>query len=449
MTADPQAKRRSGFAWRWLALAALALLAVVVAEWGFDRNERHAALDPAELRLGYGPRSFIQAVAEADLGVAGWRERLAHDPDDWLYMEGLARALLARHRLAASPDDLAEADRLLDRALAGVPWPAGPVLSRAAVSLAVHDLGGAEAALARFDASVVPPSEAEQLGARSIRCEIAFQRGQLAEAERLCSGGDDPGLRLRRANIAAKRGDMGEAAREVEALLRRPGLPPAALAQLALQRASIALAEGDWDASGRWARAADRIFPGYWLGEAFVAQQAALEGRNGEARRRFAALARRTGNPDVMDALAALAQADGDRAEAREWVAKAAAVWDWRMRLLPAAYATHFSEHTLAYGDPETALDLARSEFRRRPYSTPAVNYARALLRTGNAAEALAVLRETASRGWRIAAMKLEEANALRALRLQDQARFARQQAYLLNPNIEDPRQALVFFDQD
>ena len=45
--------------------------------------------------------------------------------------------------------------------------------------------------------------------------------------------------------------------------------------------------------------------------------------------------------------------------------------------------------------------------------------------------------------------MKIEEYQALVALRRLDQARIARQQAYALNPNIEDPRQRLVFFDQD
>lgn len=434
---------------RLAVAAALAVVAVIaaghLADRGVSTDER---LEPA-LRPGFGPRTYSEALAAAERGVDGARARLERDSGDWLYMEGLAGALMARHRLAARPDDLAEADRLLDWALASVPWPAGPALSRAAVSLAVHDLGAADAALARFDASAVPPSEAEQLDARSIRCEIAFQRGRLAEAERLCGGSDDPGLRQRLANIAAKRGDTDKAARAIEALMRRPGLPPLTLAQLALQRASVALAEGDWEASGRWARAAERVFPGYWLSEAFVAQQYALEGNNPESRRRFAALVGRTRNPEMMGALAALAEADGEEGEAREWIVEGAGVWVGRVNFLPLAYSTHHAEFVLAHGSPTVALHLARNDYARRPFSTPAVNYARALLANGRAAEALAVLRATGSRDFRTAAMKLEEHHALMALRRPDQARIARQQAYALNPKIEDPRQRFVFFDQD
>jgi hypothetical protein len=315
--------------------------------------------------------------------------------------------------------------------------------------LTAHDFETAESALERLEASAVPPSQLDQLEARSIRCEIAFQRGRVAEAEALCGDSDDLGMRLRQANMAAKRGETETAAATIETLMRRPGLPPSTLAQLALQRASVALAEGDWQASGRWVRAADRIFPGYWLSEAFVAQQEALEGRDFESRRDMAALAGHTGNPDVMDALAMLAARDGDQRDAREWIARAGAAWEGRMALEPMAYHTHFAEYTFAYGQPDAALAMAREDYARRPVSTPAVNYARALLRNGQAEQALGVLRETERRGFRTAAMKIEEYRALVALHRMDQARIARQQAYALNPKIEDPRQQLIFFDQD
>src|SRR4029078_13317391 len=110
---------------------------------------------------------------------------------------------------------------------------------------------------------------------------------------------------------------------------------------MARDRAWVALAQGDWQASGQWARAADRVFPGYWLSEAHLAQQAAIEGDRAGAQSRYAALAARTGNPDVLDALARLAAADGRTAEASEWAAKTGGAWDERNGLPPGAYATH------------------------------------------------------------------------------------------------------------
>lgn len=451
MSAAAGSARRGLTVWSLLATAALAAGAVIALDRVVDlRGDSQAvALDPAELRPGFGPRNHAEALARADQGVATMRSRLERHPGDWLHMEGVARALVARYRLTGSYADLDEADKLLDRAIAVPPWPAGPALSRAAVALTLHKLDAAEAGLKRFDAFVVPAAAEEQLEARSIRCEIAFQRGQLDAARELCGGGDSLGLRLRQANMAAKSGDTAEAARIVEALLRQPRQSPSTLAVLAMQRASIALARGDWPAAGRWSRFAEKVFPGYWLSEAFVAQQYALEGNIAEARRRFADIARRTGNPDVLDALAALAEAEGDHAEARAWVARAGRVWDERKNLLPLATATHYAEYALAYGEPTRALALTREDYERRPFSTPTANYARALIHNGQPEAALAVLRKAFAQGWNTAPMRLEESLALRALGRQADAEKALRDARALNPRITERGQDFVFFDQD
>jgi hypothetical protein len=452
MNAGTAPARRRLPAWSLLVAAALASGSVIVLDRLFDSpavESEAVPLDPAELRPGFGAKTHREAVNRADQGVIAMRYRLDKHPGDWLHMEGVARALVARYRLTGSYADLAEADRLLDQAISLAPWPAGPALSRASVALTLHKLQAAEAGLARFDAFVVPAAAEEQNEARSIRCEIAFQRGHIRTAAELCGKDQKLGMRLRQANIAAKRGDTADAARIVESLLRKPGMSPSTLAMLALQRASIALARGDWVASGRWSRAADRIFPGYWLSEAFVAQQYALEGKRDEAYRRFAGIARRTRNPDVMDALAKLAEVQGRPDVASAWAAQAGVVWDERMRLLPLATATHYAEYVLAHGDSQAALDLARAEYLRRPFSTPIANYARALLHNGQPAGALDVLRSGFARGWQTAAMRLEESQALRALGRGNEADRALRTARALNPHIADPRQQLVFFDQD
>lgn len=452
MTGGALAGRARPRTYHWFVVALLAVLAVAAVDYWRDRpvDVPAADLDPAALRPGPGPRTFTEALASADHAVEGARQRLAASPDEWLRMEVLARALTARYRLTADAADLAEADRLLDRAIASAPWPAGPALSRAAVSLAVHDLDAAETALARFDASVVPPPAEEQAEARSVRCEIAFQHGRVEDARRLCAPGGDLATALRGANIAAKTGETGQAALAVEALLRRPGLPPATLATLALQRASLALAEGDWEASGRWARAAaERVFPGYWLSEAYVAQQYALEGNRAEARRRYAGLAERTGDADVLDALAVLAQADGRTEEARGWAARAGAAWRERSGLLPLAYAGHQAEHLLLHGAPRAALALTARDYRRRPHPATTVHYALALQRNGQPGRALAVVRGGEAQGFLTADMKLAEATALGALGRAAEGGQVLAEARRLNPRIDSFRQQFVTFAQN
>jgi len=453
MTAAAAAARPDLRVLRYLVIAALAVLAVAAADYWRGSHapvsEAGAPLTPDELRPGTGPRTFADALANAEREVAGARIALAHNPGEWLRMEQGARALLARYRLTGRAADLAEADAMLESALGLAPWPAGPALSGAASALAVHDLAAAERSLERFDASGAPPTLAEQLDAQSLRCEIAYQRGNLPQARRLCGEGDDLALALRRANLAARSGDTGEAARLIEDLLRRPGLSPQTLAMLSLQRASVALAAGDWQASGRWARAAERVFPGYWLSEAYVAQQYALEGDRAEARRRYAALAERTGDPAVFDALARLAAADGRSEEARGWAERAGEAWRARSRLLPLAYASHYSEHLLLYGDPRAALEPAATDYRRRPHPTTIVHYALALWRTGAPERALEVVRKGEAAGFLTADMKLAEAVSLGALGRAAEAGDALAAARRLNPRIDSFSQQFVAFAQD
>lgn len=453
MTAAAPAARPDWRVWHWLAAAALAAGAVIATDhWHDSRDgaeEAQPPLDPAELRAGPGPRTFAEALANAEREVAGARAQLDAHPGEWLRMEHLARALLARHRLTGEAAHLAEADRILDRAMEIAPWPSGPALSRAAVSLAAHDLAAAERALDRFEASAVPAPDAEQIDARSMRCEIAYQRGRLAEARALCGENGDDSLALRRANLAAKTGDNAQAVRLVEDFLRRPGHSPQTLATLALQRASVALAEGDWQESGRWVRAADSVFPGYWLSEAYVAQQYALEGNRQEARRRYLDLAQRTGNPDVVDALARLDVADGRAEQARGWAEQAGAAWEARSRLLPLAYASHHSEHLLLHGDRRRALELAATDYRRRPHPSAIVHYAYALWRNGNPERALAVIRAGEANGFLTADMKLAEVLALGALGRASEAGEAMAQARRLNPRIDSFRQQFVAFGRD
>jgi len=453
MTAAAPAARSDLRAWHWLAAAVLVVGAVIAADYWRDSRgsavEPHVPLDPAELRAGFGPRTFAEAMADTEREIAGARASLNAHPGEWLRMEQTARALFARHRLTGSAADLAEADRILDRAMEIAPWPAGPVLSRAAVSLAAHDLAGAERALDRFDASAIPGSPAEQLEERSMRCEIAYQRGRLAEARRLCEESGELSIALRRATLAAKSGDTAKAARLVEDLLHQPGHSPQTLATLALQRASIALAEGDWQASGRWARVAERAFPGYWLSDAYVAQQYALEGNRGEARHRYRELAERTGNPDVLDALARLAAADGRAEEARLWATRAGAAWRERSRLAPLAYAAHHAEHLLLHGDRREALDLAAADYRRRSHPATIVHYAYALWQGGEPERALIVVRAGESKGFLTADMKLAEAVALGALGRASEAGRAMTEARRLNPRIDSFRQQFVAFGAD
>ncbi len=440
---------------RVLALAGVALIAAVtIAGLEHFRNTAPGLpevppLDPGGLAPGYGPSSYPQALAAADSAIAGKRALLALAPGEWLRREGLGRAVLARGRLTANAQDLLAANRLLAQALAAAPWPAGPVLSRAGAAVMVHDLLTAEQALDRFDASLARPSALEAQEALGMRCEIAFERGDLRRARSLCGDGGGLGLALRRANIALAAGDAASAAGIVENALERPGHSPAQLSALMLQRAAIALATGDWTASGRWSRAADRTFPGHWLAEAMVAQQFALEGRVEEAETAYRAIAERTDNPDVWSALVGIASQRGDGAARRAYLARAGAAWERRIALLPDTYAGHYAEHLAQADETERALAISAGDYARRPYLPVITGHAIVLDRAGRHGDVLAVVERGEAAGFRSAMLLMLKSNALASLNRTREAEQARRDARALNPNIEHPNQAFVFFRQD
>jgi tetratricopeptide (TPR) repeat protein len=435
----------------WALAGALVLAGVAAAEYfnGRPGAVELAPIEPDTIVAGYGPATFAEALAQADANVSAKRYLLQGEPHSWLWMEGLARALLSRARLTADASDLKAANDLLDDAVAGADWPSGPMLSRAGAALIVHDLAGVDAALARFDAGVVPSSPLETAEAQGMRCEVAFERGDLAGAVRLCTTNGTLGIDLRRANLALASGDPAIAAGIVESALRQPLQTPYQLCALMLQRTAIALATGDWQAAGKWARAADRRFPGYWLAEAFVAQSMALEGDVAGAEAAYRKIAERTGNPDVYGALVVLAEERSDSAAVQRYLAEARKGWDTRVALLPDTYASHFAEHLALSGEIDRALKVAGGDYQRRPYLQPMTDFS-FVLDMANRPERIVEIVEHGERaGFRSASLLLAKADALKALGRPDEAAKSRKEALVINSRVEHPRQAFVHFRQD
>ena len=439
--------------WAWLLVLAVVLTMVVgVISDRFHRAAPPNMVDPAKLRPGYGPKSYAAAVESAESHLVGVRLGYDHAPGEWLRGEVLARALIAHWRLAGDYRDLAEADRLLDQGLAQAPQPSGPALERAVLSVLVHRLDQAETALDRVGRSAMPDS-VDTADATALRGDIALQRGQLAQAsqdfERALKIDHATGIGLRGAMLEAYRGDRAAAAKALEMILARPRQQPVVLAEVMLQRANVAYMTGDWDGAGRWIGAAQRVFPGYWLADAYAAQQFALAGRSHDAVRAYEIVARRTNRPEVHDALAHLLRLEGHGAESRAWAAKAAARWEERARLFPEAVVHHQAEHEIAVGSASRALAFAQSDVAQRPQAPSLILLARALLSAGRPTEALAALDRAAAQGWVSAGQQMARAEVLAALGRTADSDAARARAIAINPHAADPRTRLIWFGHD
>lgn len=445
---------KPGRSWPWILLAAVFL--VTAASIALDKYKaRQGPPDPlpSEIRPWFGPRNQMELEQAAQVAVDGARARLALSTDEWLRQEVLARALVRRFRATGSYADLAEADALLDKGMAGSPFPAGPSLSRAEVSVLAHKLDAAGRGLDRFFAQVGEPDDGESAGAWSLKGDIAFQRGDMKAARLAYARAEEydsnAAVALRQSMLALRTGDPDLARRRVNAVLRAPKLSRYVKSQIALQRVTIAYGLGDWKAAGIWVRFADGFFPGNPLAMAHVAQQKALEGDVAGATRQYEAVLAKAPLPEIMDALAFTLRLQGRGGESRAWADKAGAIWAERHRLMPQAAAAHLVEHELALGDPAKALPVAKADAKARPHGASLILLARAQLLTGDAKGALATLERAEKTGWRSAGLYLALADVHTALGDTDAADDAREEALDLNPKATDPAARYIWFGHD
>lgn len=215
-----------------LAVATVAVIGVGYAIEDPVPEARAAAMSPA-----FGPASFDEALQATARRVEEKRRLHNVMPGEWLRTETLALALIARHRLSGNPDDLAEAGRLLRNSFSGLEDPAGPSLTLAQHALIGHDLPAATEALAKFGRTAVKLPH-ERSTALALTGDIAFQRGDLAEAERAYDEAArlTPGFATaaRRANLQLWRGEPASALAIAEQGMLESRMPPQDHARAAL-----------------------------------------------------------------------------------------------------------------------------------------------------------------------------------------------------------------------
>ena len=389
-------------------------------------------------------------MARSDADISLGQERVRNGPDQWLRHESLARGYLRRSRLSFSYDELAAAGEALSEAKRLAPAGAGPLLSDAVFAQMSHQLGRADTSLTAMDGWAVKSEPAILAESASLKGDIAFYRGDLhgalahyQEADRY---GPNAGVAYRLATLAKSRGDFETSIQHfAEASPEPRSDTPLSNATTAMRIGGVELARGDYQAAKRWFETADRLFPGYWLIEAHVAQARALEGDLDGAITEMRRIARRAPSAEVLDALAILLRTNGQASESRMWAKEAAAIWGKRLSQLPEAAYGHAVEHELVFGSPIKALDLARRNLTSRPYGEARILLASALLSNGQVDEALEQLALAEDSGWRSAPLYALRAQASELAGMKHEASEARKRAKALNPRIFDAETSLVW----
>lgn len=399
------------------------------------------------------PETYAQSVGALDEEIAFDRRRIADQPKSWSMHAQLAEALLARGRLTGRFDDLVAADRSLADAFAVAEPGSGPLMVQAYQAMAMHRLPQAEASLETIEGAALAPDQATRAEILGLRGDIAFYSGRIAEAADLYARADGSWptsqTMFRLANLAAHTGDPDRALERLDIAERRlRGPQPQFQGFLAMQRGLIALRRGDWDKAAAGFAAAERAFPGHWLVRQQQALVTALRGSPREAAAMFAAVARDSGSPEAMDALAGLARASGDFAAAKRWADRAGAEWRRRIALAPEAAYGHAVDHELAFGDPKRALAYAIANHRARPYAEAKVALAAALAANARPADALRVLEPVLRSDWRMAEPQVLAAELYAVTGQADKAEAARQAALAINPRSFDRNPGLVWLHQ-
>jgi Tfp pilus assembly protein PilF len=377
------------------------------------------ATTPDEPRPAAAKPGYPALLADLDRRIDGLQRRADGRPGDWLTRQHLASALLERAGLTQRLDDFDRVQAVLDEAFTGIPEGTGPVLVAARFNLAVHRLAAAEKYLDMIDRRRIPLRD-DQVATRLLRAQIALQRGdydiagdlflQVAAAAPTFAAAES-------AIYHANTGDPEKARRLLtEALASTPADDPQRRAWIELQLGLLALRRGELPTALAHLQAADAELPGWWLVQEHLAELHVRRSQHDQAVALYEKIVRTADLPQHMDALAALHRHLGEPAKADELVARAAARWEQHLARYPEAATGHALQHYLRFGPPERALELALADHAARPSGEAKVALARAYLKNGKPAEALAVAGQALASPYRSAALHDVAAKAHLAL---------------------------------
>lgn len=433
-------------------LVSVSIAGVALANSFIDKpaHQEGAIEKLAATKPSFGPANHADALKVATDQVSLAKERISRRPDDWLNQESYARALMARFRLTGDYADLANAQDALNRAEKSTTPGSGPMLTDAIFAATSHKLDRLGQQLKKM-AGVVVTLQPEEAEALALQGDLDFYSGRYEAALQsyLASAAlsDSPGISFRLGRYHQRTGDS-EAALQyfASAATKTKQKSPMFLSSVWLQVGTVELERGNWEVAERNFEKANKIFPGYWLIQAHLAQMRAVRGDIAGAKLAYTNTAIQSGSPETMDALAALYRLEGNAVQSRYWSGKSAAVWSERLKLLPEAAYGHAFDHQILFGNPQVALDLARKNFASRPYGDSAVLLALALLANGTPAQAQLVLETLGKTNWRGAQQHAALAATYSMLGQEEASERESDKALAMNPKIFDPAAPLIWF---
>ncbi len=359
----------------------------------------------ASLQPAYGPANYGEALEQVERDLTLANERIARAPQQWLGYEGLALGHLIKAQLTGSFADMNAARQWIDTGLNLAPEGGGPAIAASTINLSLHRYPAALEQIEAYGKFAVKQGTAERAEMLAQAGDVAFYSGDydaaLAQYNQAYAIDPSPNSTFRLATWHKYLGEFDTAITLYKnGALSGRQTTPELLAAYHLQIGALELQRGNWDEAAAYFDRADELFPGYWLTQAHQAQMLAATGNRKRAKQMYRAILQDNENPDVMMALASVLEFEGEDASAKTWRAKAASLFEERMKALPEAYYDHGLDLAITDGNSALALDLAKANDRARPFGDAKIALARAHIANGEAAEALTILEQVEASGW-------------------------------------------------
>lgn len=381
---------------------------------------------------------FADAVQASERRIRRAERLVRAAPQSWIRKGELAGAHLQHARLTGDYDRFADAEQAVEQAFELTGGRMGPHLVRAELNYALHRFDRVARDLEMPERVARHQGDGATLAAiASLRAALAMQSGRYAEAEALSL--ESVARKRGYANLSRladyhwKTGAFDEAERGFsEALALLPADAHEAKAWVHLQLGLMDLERGAYRDALAHYEEGRRAFPGWWLVDEHIAEIHAIEGRTGRAAAQYRDLVDRTGEPELMDALAELTERD----ESSSWQRRSRAAYEARLARFPEASYGHALGHFLEHGDaPARALELAEANAKLRPNGQAQTLLAQALLAAGRENEARDVVERVLATEWVSAETHATAAIIFASSGLPHEAREQRNLALAINPD--------------
>ncbi|MFM2100398.1 MAG: hypothetical protein RLZZ366_1937, partial [Pseudomonadota bacterium] len=139
--------------------------------------------------------------------------------------------------------------------------------------------------------------------------------------------------------------------------------------------------------------------------------------------------------------------AAGDAPQSRAWAARAALIWQQRLKQLPEASYAHALEHELAFGNSKRALAYAARNVNARPFGDAYIGLAKAWIANGRPDYAAALGEKVRRSGWNTVQLHLMLADAYALLARGSDAEAEREAATALNRHALEVNSAFAWLD--